>query len=61
MLRQAEVGLLYNPPQNVIDENSDLPIARSYDELRENILSIIGWVENCYLFYITATASIMFG
>ena len=42
MLRQAEVGLLYNPPQNVIDENKDLPIAMSYDELRKNILSIIG-------------------
>jgi phosphoserine/homoserine phosphotransferase len=41
MLRQADFGILYNPPQNVIDENSDLPIARSYEELKEHILSII--------------------
>jgi phosphoserine/homoserine phosphotransferase len=38
MLRQADAGILYNPPQNVVDENSDLPIARSYDELEEKIL-----------------------
>jgi len=41
MLRQADVGILYNPPQNVVDENSDLPVTRSYEELRENILRII--------------------
>ena len=41
MLRQANAGILYNPPQNVIDENSDLPIVRSYDELKEKILGIV--------------------
>jgi phosphoserine/homoserine phosphotransferase len=41
MLRQADTGILYNPPQNVIDENSNLLIAKSYDELKENILGII--------------------
>ena len=42
MLRQADTGILFNPPQNVIDENSDLPIAKSYEELKEKILSIVG-------------------
>ena len=41
MLRQADAGILYNPPQNVVDENKDLPIARSYDELKEKILGIV--------------------
>ncbi len=34
MLRKADTGILFNPPQNVIDENGDLKIVRSYDELR---------------------------
>ena len=34
MLRKADVGVLYNPPQNVIDENDDLMVVRSYDELK---------------------------
>jgi phosphoserine/homoserine phosphotransferase len=41
MLRKAEVGVLYNPPQNVIDEHSDLMIARSYNELKLIITGII--------------------
>jgi phosphoserine / homoserine phosphotransferase len=34
MLRKAELGILFNPPQNVIDENSDLMVVNSYDALR---------------------------
>jgi phosphoserine / homoserine phosphotransferase len=41
MLRQAEVGILFNPPQNVIDENSDLRVVYSYDALREAITALI--------------------
>lgn len=41
MLRKAEVGILYNPPQNVIDENADLIIASSYNELKLIITGII--------------------
>jgi phosphoserine phosphatase/homoserine phosphotransferase bifunctional protein len=37
MLRKAEVGILYRPPQNVIDDHSDLPVVNSYDELRDLI------------------------
>lgn len=37
MLRKAEKGVLYRPPQNVIDDNPDLPIVNSYDELKELI------------------------
>lgn len=40
MLRKAEVGILFNPPQNVIDEHGDLMIVRSYDELK-GIISLI--------------------
>lgn len=40
MLRKAEVGILFNPPQNVIDEHGDLMIVRSYDEMK-GIISLI--------------------
>ena len=41
MLRKAELGILYNPPQNVIDEHDDLIIANSYNALKESILQQI--------------------
>jgi phosphoserine / homoserine phosphotransferase len=34
MIRKADTGVLYRPPQNVIDDNNDLPIVNSYDELK---------------------------
>lgn len=37
MLRKAEKGILYRPPQNVVDDNPDLPIVNSYNELKELI------------------------
>jgi phosphoserine / homoserine phosphotransferase len=37
MLRKADLGILYNPPQNVIDEHTDLAVVKSYDGLREII------------------------
>lgn len=40
MLRKAEKAILFNPPQNVIDENSDLTVVRSYDELKKAITQI---------------------
>jgi len=35
MLRTAELGVLFNPPQKVIDENDDLMVVYSYDSLRK--------------------------
>jgi phosphoserine / homoserine phosphotransferase len=40
MLKKADLGILYRPPQNIIDENADLLVVNSYDELRSRI-------ENC--------------
>jgi phosphoserine / homoserine phosphotransferase len=40
MLRKADHGILFNPPQNVIDEHGDLPIFNSYDDLKETIIKI---------------------
>jgi phosphoserine/homoserine phosphotransferase len=34
MIRAANAGALFHAPQNVIDENPDLPAFNSYDELR---------------------------
>jgi len=41
MLRKAELGILFNPPQNVIDENNDLMVVRSYGQMKEIISRII--------------------
>jgi phosphoserine/homoserine phosphotransferase len=41
MLRKADTGILFNPPQNVIDEHGDLMIVKSYDELKSIITGII--------------------
>jgi len=34
MLRKAETGVLYMPPQNVIDDNPDLKVVNSYNQLK---------------------------
>ena len=34
MLSEADVGILFRPPQNVIDEFPQFPVAREYAELR---------------------------
>jgi len=41
MLRQAELGILFNAPQNIIDENSDLLVVKSYDSLKDIIVKLI--------------------
>jgi phosphoserine/homoserine phosphotransferase len=35
MLGEADAGILFRPPQNVIDEFPQYPVATSYDELAE--------------------------
>lgn len=37
MLRKADAGILYRPPQNVINDHSDIPVVNSYDELKQII------------------------
>ena len=41
MLRKAEVGLLYKPPQNVINDHSDLKVVNSYNQLKLIISDLI--------------------
>jgi phosphoserine/homoserine phosphotransferase len=37
MLRKAEMGVLFKPPQNVIDDNKDLTVVNSYLSLKKVI------------------------
>ena len=37
MLKEANAGILFHPPENVIREFPQFPVARSYDELRAEI------------------------
>jgi phosphoserine / homoserine phosphotransferase len=41
MLRKAELGILFNPPQNVIDEHKDLRVVKTYNELKEVIWQVL--------------------
>ena len=38
MLKEADTGILFKPPQNVIDEFPQFPVATNYDELQEAFL-----------------------
>jgi phosphoserine/homoserine phosphotransferase len=38
MLAEADAGILYRPPQNVIDEFPQFPVTREYDELKAAFL-----------------------
>ena len=35
MLKQAEAGILFRPPQNVIDDFPEFPVTYNYEELKE--------------------------
>jgi phosphoserine/homoserine phosphotransferase len=37
MLRKAEIGILYRPPQNVMNDNDDLNVVDSYEEIKKII------------------------
>jgi phosphoserine/homoserine phosphotransferase len=41
MLRKAELGILYKPPQNVIDDNKDIKAVNSYSQLKHIIAEAI--------------------
>jgi phosphoserine/homoserine phosphotransferase len=41
MLRQAEHGILYKPPQNVIDDNPDIKFVNSYSQLKHLVSGIV--------------------
>jgi phosphoserine/homoserine phosphotransferase len=41
MLRKADLGLLYRPPQNVMDDNEDIQVVDSYEELKDIIFERI--------------------
>ena len=42
MLGEAEAGILFCPPDNVVREFPQFPVARSYDELRRAIEVALG-------------------
>ena len=37
-LSEADAGILFSPPQNVIDEFPQFPVTNDYDELRQAFL-----------------------
>lgn len=40
MLKQAEAGILFKSPQNVIDEFPQFPAVHTYDDLKQEILKV---------------------
>jgi phosphoserine / homoserine phosphotransferase len=41
MLNEAESGILFRPPQNVIDDNPQFPVVQTYEELKAKLLPYI--------------------
>ncbi len=41
MLKQADVGILFRPPQNVIDDYPEFPVVTDYDELMKILVDYI--------------------
>ena len=41
MLKKADIGILYCPPDNVIADYPELPVVRNYTELKELLLKYI--------------------
>jgi len=45
MLSEADAGILFRPPENVVEEFPQFPVARSYDELRSEFQRAIESLE----------------
>jgi phosphoserine/homoserine phosphotransferase len=45
MLSEADAGILFRPPDNVVEEFPQFPVARSYDELRSEFQRAIESLE----------------
>lgn len=41
MLRKSETGILFKPPQNVIDDNKDLPVVTPFSHLKVIIREVL--------------------
>lgn len=41
MLKEADHGILFCPPENVIQDYPDFPVTNNYEELMEKISSIV--------------------
>ena len=41
MLKQADAGILFRPPQNVIDDYPNFPVIREYSDLKEALLKYV--------------------
>jgi phosphoserine / homoserine phosphotransferase len=41
MLKEADAGILFRPPQNVIDEFPQFPVVTNYDELKAQLIKYI--------------------
>ncbi len=46
MLSEAEAGILFRPPQNVIDEFEHFPVTTTYEQLRDEIDIALEWIED---------------
>jgi len=42
MLKAADRGILYSPPENVESEFPEFPVARNYEDMKAAVLDIIG-------------------
>ena len=43
MIKEADAGILFRPPENIVREYPELPVATTYDELREIMEKELAW------------------
>jgi len=43
MLKEADAGIFYRPPENIRDQYPQFPVTRSYDELKVELSRAGGW------------------
>jgi phosphoserine/homoserine phosphotransferase len=41
MLKQADVGILFRPPQNVINDYPEFPVVTEYEDLKKLLANYI--------------------
>jgi phosphoserine/homoserine phosphotransferase len=46
MLKEADVGILFRPPKNVVDEYPDFPVTETYDRVKEILRKAFTELEN---------------
>ena len=46
MLKQADMGILYDPPENVVNDYPQFPVSKNYSEFKKMLEGCLTSIEN---------------